>query len=155
MEEQLMRPFVDATVEVMEKMLNVTLQIGERTPKMMPFHTHDISSVISFSGTMRGVMVLSFPEPLALKFASALLGTEVVIVGPELIDAIGELANIIAGNAKKGLEGHSLEISIPSVVTGHKHVLSLRSDSTTVMAAFTFENQIFALEVCLETNKNA
>ncbi len=48
-------------------------------------------------------------------------GITFVDTDEDFTDAIGELANMIAGNAKKDLEGLRIMISTPSVVIGAGH----------------------------------
>jgi chemotaxis protein CheX len=48
------------------------------------------------------------------------MGDEASGVGPEVVDAIGELTNIVSGQARKEFEnsGVNLKASIPMVVVG-------------------------------------
>ena len=41
----------------------------------------------------------------------------------DFADALGELANIVAGQAKAKLDGFNISISLPSVIIGKEHVV--------------------------------
>ena len=93
---------------------------------------------------------MSFPQDTALKIVSALVGAPMTSLDMDVADAIGELANIVAGNAKKGINGFNLSISLPQVVIGKDHVLSRQSGIPTVVVPFVSSMGNFALEFCLK-----
>ncbi len=79
-----------------------------------------MSAIIGFAGNMSGVLSLHFSRSSASKIASALLGMEVQ-EGDEMIrDAMGEMANMVAGGFKNRISGakDTLKISIPTVIEG-------------------------------------
>jgi chemotaxis protein CheX len=88
---------------------------------------------------------------MALKVVSALLETEIKVVGPELTDGIGEVANIIAGNAKQHLKNMNLSISLPNVVIGKNHILGAQKGIPTIVIPFACAMGNFSMEVALKT----
>ena len=62
-------------------------------------------------------------DETALQLASGLLGEDITELDADCTDAIGEVANMIAGNAKTDFPGENNAISVPTVVVG-KHKLS-------------------------------
>lgn len=87
-------------------------------------HNWELSAIIGIAGEAKGVVVLSFPEKLAMELTSKLVGQEVTSIDDDVIDTIGEVVNIIAGNAKKGFEHVRLVISLPAIITGKNHSIS-------------------------------
>jgi chemotaxis protein CheX len=144
-------PFVGATMNMFKTMLNTELKPGTPMIKKAPLPTYDISGVIGLSGEAQGSIALSFPKIVALKIVSALIGSEIKIVGPELTDGIGELANIIAGNAKQHLTEYNLSISLPNVIIGKDHVIASPSGAPTIIVPFSCTFGEFAMEVSLKT----
>ena len=63
------------------------------------------------------------PEPLATTLASELLGDTIDTLDEDCIDAVGEIANMIAGNAKTDFPGGANAISVPRVVIGRDKVV--------------------------------
>jgi CheY-specific phosphatase CheX len=66
----------------------------------------------------RGVVVLSFYDEMAIGITERLTGKVIRNFTDDVVDAVGELVNIIAGNAKAGLEDYKLMISLPSIIQG-------------------------------------
>jgi chemotaxis protein CheX len=94
---------------------------------------------------------LSFPQDVAFKVVSALLGMNITMMGDEVTDGIGELVNIVAGNAKQYLTKYHLSISLPKVVVGRNHsVASMSGIPTTVVAVLSSLGE-FAMEISLKT----
>jgi len=125
MDVEQINPFVNAAKHVFQTMVHLTLQTNaeELHVKKDQHGTHDVSSIIGLSGDVVGAVVLSFPHITALKIASMFAGMELTEEHEDFPDAIGELANMIAGNAKRGLDGLDISISIPSVIIGQNHVV--------------------------------
>ncbi|MBD3315779.1 MAG: chemotaxis protein CheX [Chitinivibrionales bacterium] len=143
-------PFIVAIRDTFNTMMGTALGMGEPLIKSEPYPTHDISGVIGLSGEARGSVTLSFPREVALKVVSKLLGVPVEEEGPELTDGIGELANIVAGNAKKGLTQYQMSLSLPNVIVGKDHALSTPADAPTVMVPFQCDLGELSMEVTLK-----
>ncbi len=82
---------------------------------------YDVSGIIGLAGEVKGSVVVSFPKLAALKIVTRMTGVETKVFDDDVTDAVGELVNIVAGNAKKGLQQFRIEISLPSVVKGPQH----------------------------------
>jgi CheY-specific phosphatase CheX len=76
-----------------------------------------ITVTMHIRGQLVGPVHWSFEQPVALKLAGAMtgLGRPPDLSSPECADAIGELANIITGNATGALleAGYAVEVSLP------------------------------------------
>jgi len=144
-------PFITSTIDTFKTMLNIDVKPGTPELKKEPLPTFDISGIIGLSGDAQGSIAISFPKIMALKVISALLGSELKVVGPELTDGIGEIANIIAGSAKQHLKDFALSISLPNVVVGKSHVLASQKNVPTLVVPFTCAMGNFSMEVSLKT----
>jgi len=151
MDVAFINPFVRATSETFKTMLNMELNMGNPELKKSAKHRFDISGVIGLSGEAQGIISLSFPKALALQVVSQLLGVEVKSLGAELTDAIGEIANIVAGYAKQYLTEFSLSISLPNVVIGADHKIAVQSGVPVIIVPFSCNLGEFAMEVALKT----
>ena len=93
----------------------------------------DFNGIVTFSGTYNGHVMVSMP-PQLLKELLLLQGETDVCEG-NLLDAVGEIANTLGGNARKTL-GSGLHISVPVKLHGaagikarvrkHPYVITLR-----------------------------
>jgi chemotaxis protein CheX len=146
-------PFITSTITTFKTMLSVDITPGKPMLKHEGEPVYDISGMIGLSGIAQGAIALSFPKAVALKAVSAMLGTEIKIIGPEMTDGIGELVNIIAGNAKQYLSQYQLTISLPNVVVGRNHSITPPSHTPSIVVPFTSIVGEFAMEVSLKTPK--
>jgi chemotaxis protein CheX len=151
MDVAIINPFITATVDTFKAMLSMDLQTGKPSLKNDAKHTYDVSGVIGLSGDAQGVISISFPKVCALKVVSALIGMDLKIIGPDLTDGVGELANIVAGNAKQYLTQYKLSISLPNVVIGTGHRIAVPSGVPTIIVPLSSKLGDFAMEVALKT----
>ena len=120
MDVRYINPFLSAIKNVFEKMLGLPFHLGKPQIKQDICPAYDVSAIIGLSGTATGCVVLCLAKPTALNLASALCQDEFTEMNADVTDALGEIANMIAGNAKKDFPSDNNSISIPSVVLG-KH----------------------------------
>lgn len=81
-----------------------------------------ITGCVHLSGAYTGSIMLSCSASAARHAAAALFAIEPGDVAQtEIVDAIGELANMVGGNVKSMLPGPSA-LSLPAVVQGHLSV---------------------------------
>lgn len=151
MDVSYVNPFIRSTITTFKTMMGLDIKPGPPRLKKGEKPTHDVSGIIGLSGEAQGAIVLSFPKSVALKAVSKLVGSEIKIVGAEITDGIGELANIIAGYAKQELTKYNLAISLPNVVIGTNHEVSAPSGVQTIVVPFSCELGGFAMEVSLLT----
>lgn len=145
-------PFVSATQKVFETFLQCPAVPGK--PFLYDRNAEggswDISGIIGLAGEILGVVVISFPKILALKLVSGLEGKEIKIMDDTVVDMVGEIVNIIAGNAKRDLEEHQIAISLPTVVRGQRHSFPGLSGTPLVAIPFKSEKGDFLLLVSMK-----
>lgn len=155
--ERYIEPFVEATTGVFTNMVGMDITVGRPyICEMNSPHAWDISGVIGLTGEARGAVVLSLKQDLALAITATLTGREQPALNEDVVDAVGELINIIAGNAKKGLEeSFKLVISLPTIVDGPNHHIAWPLEQTRIICIpFTVQGgKEFCLSVALETKR--
>ncbi len=145
-------PFIKATIESFSTMIGIEVKPAKIRLKDDANTTHDISGIIGLSGGARGAIALSFPRDCALDVVSKFIGEEITELNEDVTDAIGELSNIIAGYAKKDLTEFSIQISLPSVITGEGHKVSDAKDVKAMIIPFVYDKYTFDLGVALVSN---
>jgi len=120
MDVKYINPFMSSIRNVFQTMLSLDVTFGKPGIKTDAHASHDVSGVIGLSGDVDGVVV-SGPRLSAVRIASTFAGVNLSEVDDDFPDAIGGLANMISGNAKKDLGGLKVFISPPSVVVGASH----------------------------------
>jgi chemotaxis protein CheX len=153
--EKYIQPFIDVCVSVFRDFIGTEL-----TPDRPYFvdkndpHEWDISAVIGLTGEARGAVVISMKRELAYKLTNILTGMEHDELDDEVVDAIGEIINIIAGNAKRGLEeSFRLVISLPTIVRGHGHTIAWPNDQARIICIpfAIFGDETFCLSVAIDS----
>ena len=147
MRVEYINPFIRSLDHTFATMLGCQVRRGPLALKADCVPNHEISGVIGLSGKALGTVVLSLSRELALKAASAMLMGEVSEINGNVIDAVGELANVVAGGAKAQLEEYNLNTSLPSVITGRNHSVRFPSDVTPITVPFETDWGPLALEV--------
>ncbi|MEI8197110.1 MAG: chemotaxis protein CheX [Phycisphaerae bacterium] len=141
--------FVRSVQTVLSTMVGVQTRVGAPHLKVLPVPSYDVSGIIGFSGGVVGSMVVSFQKEAAVKLATRFAGVEMSPDSADFADAIGELANMIAGNAKKDL-GAIASISIPNVIIGAGHHIARLADVPCVVIPCQTEVGDFAVEVSIK-----
>ena len=121
MDVRYINPFIVSIKDVFSTMAGVEVQVLKPKMKLGHSETVGVTGVIGLSGDAAGACLLCFPSDVACKLASAFSGEEMNASHPDFADAIGELANMVAGGAEGQLEGLAISISLPSVVIGDPH----------------------------------
>lgn len=154
--EKYIQPFIDVCETVFRDFVGTEL-IAEHphfVDKNDP-HDWDVSAIIGLTGEARGAVVISMKKELSLKITGVLTGSEHTDLDDEVVDAIGEIVNIIAGNAKRGLEeSFRLVISLPTIVRGKGHTIMWPNDQARIICIpFTiFGSDSFSLSVAIEAS---
>ena len=143
-------PFIESVAETFESMLECSFEAGDPVLNEDAEGTPDIIGVIGLSGTAQGIVALKLPVKTALAVIGKMIGVEIRGIDSSIIDGVGELVNIIAGNAKAKFEGHAISLSLPTVVRGS--IYKLTNLSNTVWLTVPFESPLgeFSLSVCFK-----
>jgi chemotaxis protein CheX len=149
MDPKYIQPFVVAVKKVFDTMINVPFSLGKPCLKNGNEVPHEISGIIGLSGNVTGCVVISLSNAVAFQLVSALLGEEVNEMNEDCTDAVGEIANMIAGNAKTDFPGNGNNISVPSVVFG-KHKVTYPSGIPIISIPCRTEKGDLIIEVALK-----
>ena len=151
MEVKYVNPFIGSAKNIFATMMKVSIIAGK--PYLRDDNAenmYDISGVIGLTGETQGAVVISFPKSTALKTVAAFSGIDVKIFDQIVVDAVGEIINIISGNAKKDLSEFRLQISLPSVVVGNNHKINWTSGVPVVCIPLESELGDFVISVSLK-----
>jgi chemotaxis protein CheX len=149
MDVRYINPFLSAIQNVFETMVNIPFTLGKPGLKKDDITSHEVSGIIGISGEVTGSVVVSFPESVALQIASALLGSELQKVDGDCTDTIGEIANMVAGDAKKGFPKADTSVSVPTVVIG-KHKVAYPRGVPIITIPCKTSSGAFSIDVALK-----
>ena len=119
-------PFLAGTLEVLNKMARIDAVPGKPRVKTDDAASGDVSGIIGITGDALGSLALSFSEACIRQIVANMLNEQFDGVTQEIIDATGELTNMISGASRTQMEkmGLSVYAAIPTVVHGRQHTIS-------------------------------
>lgn len=144
---EFINPFITAVNKTFETMVGVQLKRSAPVLKENPSALYPISGIIGLSGMLAGTVILTMSESIALKAASTMLMMEIEKVDADVLDAVGELTNMIAGNAKAQLEEYKLSLSLPNVIYGEATEVRFPEQSQPITIPFDSDFGPLAIEV--------
>jgi len=154
MKAEWINAFIIATRDTFSKMLTLQVEAGKPYLLTEQVNIKDISGVIGITGSIKGAVVIGFPEKSALNVVNKFLGEKFEQLGPDVSDAVGELINIIAGYVKKFIQEEKFGISLPSVARGPKHMVYMPKYAPTIVIPFNSELGSFVLEAALAESRD-
>lgn len=110
------RPVVMAVQNVFDTMIQIPVIHSKPFFKKDKRPTTDVIGMVTLSGAVSGFICLGLSIKLAFLLASKLLDYQIAEANPDYVDAIGEITNMIAGNAKSEFPDEGVSISVPKVV---------------------------------------
>jgi len=141
----------ESTKEIFSSM--VMMEVTEGAPKanIVTRLTNSISGTVGLGGSYKGMIAIHIPEPVALAITTNFLGLEVESIDDDVQDAVGELANMLAGNVKAALSegGSDIKLSLPSTVFGDEYTFQCMDDGDIVIMPFNCEQGEFLVDLRL------
>ena len=155
MDVEHINPFIQSAINVFGTMLNCPIQRNSLSLKENDAPTYEISGVIGLSGPVSGSVVFSLSREVAFHIAEGFLMEQVSEITAEVVDAVGEVTNMIAGGAKKELSQYALSLGLPTVIVGRNHTITFPKDVKPICVEFTTPWGPISLEVGLAENAEA
>jgi chemotaxis protein CheX len=126
-----------ATREVFELMVGTELELPENVVET----NLDVTAMVGLAGQLCGVLSVRCENMAAALITSKMLGVELHKTGSEMSDALGEIANMVAGNFKNKISGlaEGCLLSPPTVITGNDYSLHPQVDSGDLEIRLVFE----------------
>lgn len=114
---------------------------------------NELTTLVGISGEIHGVVVMRFPPKTALDLAGRMLGSNMEDVNADVVDAIAEIVNMVAGAAKAKFEcDPPLQLGLPTVVQGSDYKVQYPTKSVWLNVPFSCEAGKFCMEVTFSEN---
>jgi len=152
MDAKFIDPFISATLNVLDTMAFTKAEAGKPYLKKDQIASGDVSGVIGLTGEVSGTFSVSYTEKSILAIVSNMLGEEMKELNEEIKDAVGEITNMISGQARQELDrlGRSLQAAIPTVILGKNHTITHVTAYPIIAIPFSTSSGGFCIEVCFE-----
>jgi chemotaxis protein CheX len=140
------------TQDVFSTMLQMELVMEGITENAAPPIRADVTALLGLAGALQGTVFVHCSREQGQIFTARLLGCKPEEVEDEdsMLDAIGEIANMVAGNLKRSFAAPSpFELAVPTVALSSKMRLRVKATSSLV-AQFGTPYGSFHVEVILE-----
>lgn len=150
MKAELINPFLMATKNVIETMAQVSIKSAQPYLKKGNSTYGEVTGIIGMtSDELTGCMILSFSEPCILMIvANMLMEPQKNEIDDDVLDAVGELTNMICGGAKAELAkgNQKFNLATPTMVKGKGVEISYYSPAQTIVIPFETTAGPFVLE---------
>lgn len=153
MNAEFVNPFIAGLLNVMETMAQTKLTPGKPKRKEDEVAKGDISGLIGMVGPqVKGSLSITFDENLALTIMERMVGERPESLDAEVGDMVGEVTNMICGNAKRDLseKGYDFGMATPVVVSGKDHTISHQVDGPKIILPFLCDDGQAYLEICFD-----
>lgn len=150
MDVKYINPFLNATLNVLKTMAFVEARPQKPFVKDDQMASGDISGIIGITGDNEGSLSITFSQSCIEAILQNMLGEPVEGLTEEVRDAVGEITNMISGDARRYLneEGVNLTAAIPTVISGQNHSIKHISPGPCIAIPFDTDHGPLMVEVC-------
>jgi len=147
-----------ATKDVFGMMLGIEMEDREASFDVSaPGPSEGVVALVGLAGLWAGSGTFSCSAESARKIAGQLLMQEFAAIDDEVLDAIGEVTNMVLGNVKTGLEEElgPMGLSIPTVIYGRNFTTRSVAKSRWTVVPFGCMEEVVEVHLCLTPSKDA
>ncbi|MCA9190897.1 MAG: chemotaxis protein CheX [Planctomycetales bacterium] len=148
LQQRLVQCLVDSTKTVFSTMCGIKLHADSDSVKNCHGESFQVSGIIGFSGAVKATIVVSVHQNLIFSAAETFLGIRPEEIDSDVTDLVGELANMIAGNAKERMNLPGINLGLPTVVAGQGHKVTCNSILSVTMLPFSSDFGSLSIELC-------
>ena len=140
-----------ATEEVFETMVFKPISRQDPIDDEAVRPPSNVVATVAFAGHRRGLVAFHSSIGAARNIAGAMLGMAPEEINGEMPDAIGEIANMIAGSFRTKLAAHEppSAIAVPTVTIGSDFSMRYPALSNRVLCPFHFDGEPIYVELIL------
>lgn len=109
-----------------------------------------VTVVVGLAGTLQGSVSIVLSKQAALAWTSGLLDLETDELDQTVIDAVGELGNIVVGGLKRRLTEGELKMTLPSVFRINKDSIVFPTGASPTQVNYDFNGDDITVLVTLQ-----
>jgi chemotaxis protein CheX len=139
---------------VWDAMLGLTL-IPSETPYEADTADRSLCGCVQITGSWEGAVMIDLPEKLARDAAAAMFGCEPDdLSDDEVLDALGEVANMVGGNVKGMIDGEC-KLSLPTVAEGADFRIAVPGSGVQTVLVFDCAGKPFQVKLLVRQDRTA
>jgi CheY-specific phosphatase CheX len=114
-----------------------------------------LTGCVQITGSWEGAVMIDLPEALARDAAAAMFGCETAdLSDDEVLDALGEIANMVGGNVKGMIDG-DCKLSLPTVAEGADFRIAVPGSGVQTLLVFDCAGKPFQVKLLVRQDRTA
>ena len=144
---------IAATEEIFSTMIFIDLTAGEPLSEGKTELGCHVSAMIGLSGDLNAMLGIHCPAQVGMAIGGAMLGMDLKAIDDDTKDALGEIANMLAGGLKEACaaEDTNLLLAIPTTVSGNSYKISAPTGSNRLLLPFDIDAGRFYIDLKYST----
>ena len=154
MRQEFVNPFLGPAQLVWQKEFGVPLEVTDAKAVSYQYTTEDITAIIGISGKLQGNVLYGFSNSVSTEIVRRMIGEDMDAHDPMALSALGEIANVITGNAATELaaNGYPCNISPPVIIEPRNSTLT---STVPRQILVTFKSELGILTARIGLSENA
>ena len=154
MRQEFVNPFLGPAQMVWHKEFGVHLEVASAEAVSYQYTTDDITVIIGVSGKLQGNVLYGFSDSVSTEVVRRMIGEDMDARDPMALSALGEIANVITGNAATELtaNGYPCDISPPVIIEPRGSTLT---STVPRQILVTFKSELGLLTARIGLSENA
>lgn len=142
----------ESTHAVFSMMVNMDVSPEEAYEDVAPPPFDGVVALLAFDGGWVGSGMVCCAEHFACEVSSCMVGHRLAAVDAEVLDGIGEIANMVLGNIKEILEAHTgaMGLSVPTVLWGKNFCARSGIRAPWTVQPFRIGEDVFEVRLCIK-----
>lgn len=152
-DKRLIAAFVDGVLKVVKTMASTDALPGKPFIESNFTMKGEIAGMVGMvAPPLKGTLLITFPKDGILHVCENMVGEKYPDINKDVSDAVGELTNMIYGQAKATLNqmGYNFEMAIPSVIRGDFIIAKAAKGATLVIPFNLKNNTTFYVEITVQ-----
>lgn len=148
--QEIINAIQSATAEVFSTMLGMEAAPAEtHLDRASPSVNDGVMAFVGVAGPWMGNGVISCSATFACQLCATFLMTEASAVNEEVLDAVGEIANMVIGNFKTAAEAvvGPLNLSVPTVIYGRNFTSKSLGNNDWIVMPFICGEERFEIRI--------
>ena len=148
------KKIIETTEEVFSTMIFMDITAEPPLQQVKQTLGCHVSAMIGLTGDFSAMLGIHCPETVGIAIASAMLDMEINKIDADVKDALGEIANMVAGGLKEkfSTENKELELAIPTAISGKSYSIASSTKSNRIIIPFNVEQGQFFIEMKYNLN---